>query len=303
MKTGWIVFLVILLALVIFVILAGSVYFVGYRQAPKRFPPPPRAKPIPNRLPWRPLTARSVATTRPVATARSVATARPAEQGKRRALVLDGTELSELDICKGENVDDLCAFTHNREEYTLFTTGAKRALLRHEKGASLVRNLSHPVTDIARHGNQLFFLGTDKQVYSSSILDMVTSENVTLDAVRTLAGVISIESPGDHSCVYALQETRGLVYADGSIRHETAPVSMGFGDNFETTVAATPRGLKVMPNDETIEEVDLAVLLPDGKLFGVNTAMNPWIGRIRVLGDAPVFFTRDGGGPLPVLIH
>lgn len=292
MKTGWIVFLVILLALMIFFILAGSVFFVGYRYAPVRFPPQPRAKPIPNRLPWRALTAR------PVATARSVT-----EQGKRRALVLDGTTLSELDICKGENVDDLCAFTYNREEFTLFTTGAKRALLRHEKGASLVRNLSHPVTDIARHGNQLFFLGTDKQVYSSSIRDMVTSENVTLDPVRTLAGVISIESPGDHSCVYALQETRGLVYADGSIRHETAPVSMGFGDNFETTVAATPRGLKVMPNDETIEEVDLAVLLPGGKLFGVSTAMNPWIGRIRVLGDVPVFFTRDGGGPLPVLVH
>jgi len=208
---------------------------------------------------------------------------------------ITGSALRELEVAHLGDMDaeDLCAFTYKQEDYVLITSGGQRAILCQENQEAREIKFDVDATDVAIHNSELYLL-SDKKVYSCSLRAVVHSASeVETSQIFQLDGVLSIEAPHDQSCVYFLTAEKGLVFADGNIREVKSADGMAFGSTYQTHVLTVPRGLRIMPNDEEIEDLDLAILSPENRIFGLESAKNPWLSRIRTLDGEPVFFTRN----------
>ena len=201
MKRGGLIVLILFLVLLVLLLIGAIIYVVVTQKAPaalsRRVPITARGEPPQSRPPIGRSVRRSMV---------------PATGEYRRLLHLAngvpetggivGAPLEELkiDALRGIDADDLCPFIHRQESHLLITTGGNRLVVCHEKRTARIVTINVPVTDVVLHTGEFYFL-SDGHVYSSSVRNVAEMDQVTLQKVGGLEGVLALEAPHDQSCL------------------------------------------------------------------------------------------------------
>jgi hypothetical protein len=202
-----------------------------------------------------------------------------------------------IDVMESQNLnaEDLCCLTHRQEPYMIITTGTENVVVVHEPAAPTTRvvKLSQPAWDVAIHEGNIYFLNeNDHTMYSCGITSMMnntTSNTLELAQVPGINNVRSIEAPYDTSCLHVMQDDRAVIFEAGRVRNILKPEPMVMGTSRDVSVNVTSDGAVV--GDELIPDIDVCTLTHENKFYGISSAQNPWVTRVRSIDGSPVFFT------------
>lgn len=226
---------------------------------------------------------------------------RPANTGRRRIMQLseglaaEGLEnapLAELAFegMKNFDAEDLASFKHRGESYVVISTGTDKAVVCHSQQESRTITLDNAATDVAIYKGEICFL-MQGRVRSISINNAMQNNAWNTVSVTDVQDVMSIEAPHDGSCLHLLCKDAGFVYYDGGVRRQVAAEAIAYGGTKDVYATRTATGMHIVPNDDDVEDADVAAITEDDRFFALNSADNTWLARMRVLEGEPVFFT------------
>jgi hypothetical protein len=208
---------------------------------------------------------------------------------------LDGTGLS---------VDDILEAPIHGERWLVASTGT-RAILLHSPTTSRIVEANVAPEDLALHNGRLYALAGG-QIHSAAIEQLlVPGARITFRHLPILQDqhVLALERTHGHGAIIAItRDGTFFLRNDQVFRRQQAVRGMVCGATEDEYITPENGGVRMQPNDEYIPDVDAVVITPDNRLYGLHSAANPWVRRVRVLSNEPAIISERGTLP-PEVLH